>query len=85
MLKTFVEFRFVFVFGQNRVRVVVVFGGGNGSSRVRIELPNGVVIHVPGDLDGQRLGDVIMAAGQIAIPSSPMAARGIRQQEAASC
>ena len=59
--------------------------GGNGSSSVRIELPNGVVIHVPGDLDGQRLGDVILAAGQIAIPSSPMSVRGIRQPEAASC
>lgn len=34
-------------------------------SSVRIELPNGVVIHVGGDLDGQRLGDVIVAAGQI--------------------
>jgi len=36
----------------------------HGSS-IRIELPNGVVIHVAGDLDGQRLGDVIIAAGQI--------------------
>ena len=34
-------------------------------SSVRIELPNGVVIHVAGDLDGQRLGDVIISAGQI--------------------
>ena len=58
--------------------------GVNGSS-VRIELPNGVVIHVPGDLDGQRLGDVIIAAGQIETPSSRMAVRAIRQQEAASC
>ena len=58
--------------------------GVNGSS-VRIELPNGVVIHVPGDLDGQRLGDVIIAAGQIEVRSSPMAVRAGRQQEAASC
>ena len=34
-------------------------------SSVRIKLPNGVVIHVAGDLDGQRLGDVIISAGQI--------------------
>ena len=34
-------------------------------SSVRIELPNGVVIHVAADLDGQRLGDVIIAVGQI--------------------
>ena len=31
---------------------------------MRIELPNGVVIHVAGDIDGQRLGDAgIIAAG----------------------
>ena len=41
----------------------------HGSS-LRIELPNGVVIHVVGDLDGQRLGDVIIAAGQVpCVPS----------------
>lgn len=34
-------------------------------SGMRIELPNGVVIHLAGDLDGQRLGDVIVAAGQV--------------------
>ena len=32
---------------------------------LRIVLPNGVVIHVAGDLDGERLGDVVIAAGQI--------------------
>ena len=37
----------------------------NHGSSMRIELPNGVVIHVAGDLDGQRLGDVIIAVGQI--------------------
>jgi hypothetical protein len=58
--------------------------GDNGSS-VRIELPNGVVIHVPGDLDGQRLGDVIIAAGQIEMRSSLMTTRGLLHQEAASC
>ena len=34
-------------------------------SIVRIEFPNGVVIHVSDTLDGQRLGDVIIAAGQV--------------------
>ena len=33
--------------------------------RERIVLPNGVVIHVAGDLDGERFGDVVIAAGQI--------------------
>jgi hypothetical protein len=39
----------------------------NESSRsaLRIVLPNGVVIHVAGNLDGERLGDVVIAAGQI--------------------
>jgi hypothetical protein len=30
---------------------------------MRIELPNGVVIHVSDEMDGQRLGDVVIAAG----------------------
>ena len=34
-------------------------------SSLRVELPNGVVIHLPDNLDGQRLSDVIPAAGQI--------------------
>jgi hypothetical protein len=34
-------------------------------SVLRIVLPNGVVIHAAGDLDGERLGDVVIAAGQI--------------------
>ena len=41
----------------------------HGSS-LRIELPNGVVILVSDTLDGQRLGDVIIAAGQVpCVPS----------------
>jgi hypothetical protein len=36
---------------------------------LQLLLPNGVVIHVTGDLDGQRLGDVVLAAGQIPVPS----------------
>lgn len=57
---------------------------GHGSS-MRIELPNGVVIHVAGDLDGQRLGDVIIAAGQIqsVLPGAP--SDGLLQHEVSSC
>lgn len=41
----------------------------HGSS-LRIELPNGVVVLVSDTLDGQRLGDVIIAAGQVpCVPS----------------
>ena len=61
----------------------------HGSS-MRIELPNGVVIHVAGDLDGQRLGDVVIAAGQIhiALPGAtvPGATTHDRlQHEVSSC
>ena len=38
-------------------------GSDHGGS-MRIELPNGVIIHVAGDLDGQRLGDVIIEIGR---------------------
>ena len=34
-------------------------------SVLRIVLPNGVMIHVAGDLDVERLGAVVLAAGQI--------------------
>ena len=57
---------------------------GHGSS-MRIELPNGVVIHVAGDLDGQRLGDVIIAAGQIQQLLPGATAHGLLQQEVSSC
>jgi hypothetical protein len=56
----------------------------HGSS-MRIELPNGVVIHVAGDLDGQRLGDVIIAAGQIQQLLPGATARGLLQHEVSSC
>jgi hypothetical protein len=56
----------------------------HGSS-MRIELPNGVVIHVAGDLDGQRLGDVIIAAGQIHRVHADMTSRGLLQHEVSSC
>ena len=56
----------------------------HGSS-MRIELPNGVVIHVAGDLDGQRLGDVIIAAGQIPQLLPDATAHGLLQHEVLSC
>ena len=56
----------------------------HGSS-LRIELPNGVVIHVVGDLDGQRLGDVIIAAGQIQSVHANMTTRDLTQHEVPSC
>ena len=52
---------------------------------LRIELPNGVVIHVAGDLDGQRLGDVIIAAGQIQQLIPGATAHGLLQHEVSSC
>ena len=52
---------------------------------LRIELPNGVVIHVAGDLDGQRLGDVIIAAGQIQQLLPGATAHGLLQHEVSSC
>lgn len=60
------------------------FASDHGSS-MRIELPNGVIIHVAGDLDGQRLGDVIIAAGQIhgVLPGATTHAR--LQHEVSSC
>jgi hypothetical protein len=54
-------------------------------SSMRIELPNGVVIHVSGDLDGQRLGDLIIAAGQIHSVYADMTSRGLLQHEVSSC
>ena len=59
-------------------------------SSVRIELPNGVVIHVGGDLDGQRLGDVIVAAGQIhsvlpSVTAPGLTGHGLLQHGESSC
>jgi hypothetical protein len=50
---------------------------------LRVELPNGVVIHLPHNLDGQRLGDVILAAGQI--ESSSHGAISLQPSEIRSC
>ena len=52
---------------------------------MRIELPNGVVIHVAGDLDGQKLGDVIIAAGQIRSVLPGATSHGLSQHEVLSC
>ena len=52
---------------------------------MRIELPNGVIIHVAGDLDGQRPGDVIIAAGQIHSVLPGVTAHGLLQREVLSC
>ena len=57
---------------------------GHGSS-MRLELPNGVVIHMTGELDGQRLGDVIIAAGQIHSVHTDMTTRDLPQHEVSSC
>jgi hypothetical protein len=54
-------------------------------SSMRIELPNGVVIHVADDMDGQRLGDVIIAAGQIQSVPADMTTRDLSQHEVLSC
>ena len=54
-------------------------------SSLRLELPNGVVIHVAGDLDGQRLGDVIVAAGQIRSGHADITTHGLPPQEVPSC
>jgi len=56
----------------------------HGSS-MQIELPNGVVIDVARDLDGQRLGDVIIAAGQIHSIHADMTTRDLSQHEVSSC
>jgi hypothetical protein len=56
----------------------------HGSS-MRIELPNGVVIHVAGNLDGQRLSDVIIAACQIHSVHADMTTRDLPRHEVLSC
>jgi hypothetical protein len=54
-------------------------------SSMRLELPNGVVIHVADDMDGQRLGDLIIAAGQIQSVHAAMTTRDLSQHEVLSC
>ena len=57
---------------------------GHGLS-MRIELPNGVVIHVSDNLDAQRLGDLILATGQIQSIHADMTTRNLLQHEVLSC
>ena len=61
-----------------------IIASDHGNS-MRIELPNGVVIHVAGDLDGQRLGDVIIAVGQIPGILPAATSHGLLQHEVSSC
>jgi hypothetical protein len=56
----------------------------HGSS-MRIELPNGVVIHVASDLDGQRLREVVISAGQIHSVYADKTTRDLPQHEVSSC
>ena len=57
----------------------------NHGNSMRIELPNGVVVQLTGDLDGQRLGDVIIAAGQIRRDLPGATSHGLSQHEVLSC
>ncbi len=57
---------------------------GHGSS-MRLELPNGVVIHVSDNLDAQRLGDLITAAGQIHSVHADSTTRNLLQHGESSC
>ena len=52
---------------------------------LRIVLPNGVLIHVAGDLDGERLGDVVIAAGQIPGKATAVNSGGISAREMPVC
>ena len=54
-------------------------------SVLRIVLPNGVVIHVAGDLDVERLGDVVIAAGQIPGMTTAVTSCGRGVSEVPSC
>jgi hypothetical protein len=52
---------------------------------LRIVLPNGVVIHVAGNLDGERLGDVVIAAGQIPGKATAVASGATAASEVPAC
>ncbi|MEY3459477.1 MAG: hypothetical protein RL215_2634 [Planctomycetota bacterium] len=56
-----------------------------GRSGLRLELSNGVVIHVSAEIDGQRLGDIVIAAGQIPRSDSGSKIRHVVQSEEESC
>ena len=67
------------------VPITVHGSASDNRSSVRIELPNGVVIHLVGDLDGQRLGDVIISAGQIHSVLPGAATHGLLHHGESSC
>ncbi len=52
---------------------------------LRIVLPNGVVIHVAGNLDGERLGDMVIAAGQIPGKATEVASGATAASEVPAC
>ena len=57
---------------------------GHGLS-MRLKLPNGVVIHVSDNPDAQRLGDLIITAGQIRSVHADMTTPDLPQHEVLSC
>jgi hypothetical protein len=64
------------------------FDSRNGNG-IRIKLPNGVMIYVGSELNGQRLGDMVIAAGQIRNSGgqclSRTDSRDAQQDEVTSC
>jgi hypothetical protein len=57
------------------------------SSRTGLQIvpPNGVVIHVAENLDGERLGDLVIAAGQIPGKAIAVTSCGSVASEVPSC
>ena len=75
---------------QNRLRAVAAERSAVkdfvvGCGGLRVELPNGVVIHVSAEIDGQRLGDIVIAAGQIPRSDSSSRICHAVQAEEESC
>ena len=75
---------------QNRLRAVAAERSAVkdfvvGCGGLRVELPNGVVIHVSAEMDGQRLGDIVIAAGQIPRSDSSSRICHAVQAEEESC
>ena len=56
-----------------------------GCGGLRVELPNGVLIHVSAEMDGKRLGDIVIAAGQIPRSDSGSKICHVVQSEEESC
>jgi hypothetical protein len=64
---------------------LTVAAGDVSRTVLTMTLPNGVVIHVSEDLDGQRLGDGVIAAGQIPRTSATTASCSEQVGEVLSC